>query len=45
MVLTDRRLVANVLEEDVEGLEELDADVAPALLVHDLQEEGEHVPL
>ena len=43
--LTDGGLVADVLEEDVEGLKELDADVAAALLVHDLEEEGEHVAL
>ncbi len=44
-ILTDGGLVPDVLEEDVEGLEELDAHVAAALLVHDLQEEGQHVPL
>ena len=44
-ILTDGGLVPDVLEEDVEGLEELDAHVAAALLVHYLQEEGQHVPL
>ena len=43
--LTYGRLVPDVLKEDVEGLEELDADVTAALLVHDLQEEREHVAL
>ena len=42
--LTDGRFIPDVLEEDVERLEELDANVTSALLVHDLQEEGKHVP-
>lgn len=41
----ERGLVADVLEEDVERLQELDANVAAALLLHDLQEEGQHVLL
>ena len=44
--IVDAGLVPDVLEEDVEGLEELDTDVVIAdLLVHDLEEEAEHVPL
>ena len=42
--LTDGRFIPDVLEEDVERLEELDANVTSALLVHDLQEERKHVP-
>ena len=44
--VVDAGLVLDVLKEDVEGLEELDADVVIAdFLVHDLEEEAEHVPL
>ena len=37
--------MADVLKQDVEGLEELDTHVAPGLLTQDVQEEGEHVLL
>lgn len=43
--LTKGSLVADVLEQDVERLEELDAHVAPRLLAQDVQEEGKHVLL
>ena len=44
--VVDAGVVPDVLEEDVQGLEELDADVVVAsLLVHELEEEAEHVPL
>ena len=40
------RLVANILKENVERLEQLDADIVVAgLLVHDLEEVGEHISL
>lgn len=37
--------MADVLKQYVEGLEELDAHVAPRLLTQDVQEEGKHVLL
>ena len=44
--IVDARLVPDVLKQDVQGLQQLDADVVVAdLLVHDLQEEAQHVPL
>ena len=44
--IVDARLVPDVLEQDVQGLQQLDTDVVVAdLLVHDLQEEAEHVAL
>ena len=44
--IVDARLVPDVLKQDVQGLQQLDADVVVAdLLVHDLQEEAEHVAL
>ena len=44
--VVDAGLVPDVLKEDIEGLEELDTDVVIAdFLVHDLEEEAEHVPL
>jgi len=38
-------LVADVLEEDVECLKELYADVAAVLLFHVVEEEGDHLLL
>ena len=44
--IVDAGLVPDVLEQNVEGLQQLDADIVVAdLLVHDLQEEAEHVAL
>ena len=44
--IVDARLVPDVLEQDVQGLQQLDTDVVVAdLLVHDLQEEAQHVSL
>ena len=44
--IVDARLVPDVLKQDVQGLQQLDADIVVAdLLVHDLQEEAQHVPL
>lgn len=45
--LTQRRLVADVLEQDVERLQQLDAHEtgAAALLPHDVQKVGQHVLL
>ena len=44
--VVDAGLVPDVLKEDVQGLKQLDADVVVAdLLVHDLQEEAQHVSL
>lgn len=45
--LTEARLVPDVLEQDVQGLQQLDADEtgAPALLPHDVQKVGQHVLL
>ena len=44
--IVDARLVPDVLKQDVQGLKQLDADVVVAdLLVHDLQEEAQHVSL
>lgn len=37
--------MANVLKQDVEGLQELDADIASRFLTQDVQEEGKHVLL
>ncbi len=43
--IVDGRLVADILEQDVERLQQLDADIVIArLLVHDFQKVGEHVP-
>lgn len=43
--LTKGSLVADVLKQYVEGLEELDTHVASRLLTQDVQEEGKHVLL
>ena len=44
--IVDARLVPDVLEQDVQGLQQLDTDVVVAdLLIHDLQEEAQHIPL
>ena len=44
--VVDARVVPDVLEEDVQGLQELDTHViVPSLLIHELQEEAQHVPL
>lgn len=37
--------MADVLKQDVEGLEELDTNVASRFLAQDVQEEGKHVLL
>ena len=38
-------VVPDVLKEDVECLKELDANVAPRVLVQDVEEERQHVAL
>ena len=44
--IVDARLVPDVLKQDVQSLEQLNADIVVAdLLVHDLQEEAQHVSL
>ena len=44
--IVDARLVPDILKQDVQRLEQLDTDVVVAdLLVHDLQEEAQHVSL
>ena len=44
--VVDTRVVPDVLEEDVQGLEQLDTHViVPRFLIHELQEEAQHVPL
>ena len=43
--LTKRRLIANVLKQDVQGLEQLDTHVTATFLFHDLEEERQHVLL
>ena len=45
VLLTDGRFVPDVLKEDVECLKELDANVAPRVLVQDVEEERQHVAL
>ncbi len=43
--IVDGRLVADILKQDVERLQQLNADVVISrLLVHDFQKVGEHVP-
>lgn len=44
-ILTQGCLMADVLEQNVQRLEELHAHVAPGLLTQDIQEEGKHVLL
>ncbi len=44
-ILTQRGLMADVLKQYVEGLEELDTHVASRFLTQDVQEEGKHVLL
>ena len=39
ILLTDGRFVPDVFKEDVECLQELDANVAPRVLVQDVEEE------
>ena len=43
--LTDGGLIADILKEDAEGLQELQTDVATRVLSEGLQEEGLHVLL
>ena len=45
LILTDRRFVPDVFEEDVECLKELHANVAPWILVQNVEEERQHVAL
>ena len=45
MLLTDRCFVPDVFEEDIECLQKLDANVAPWILVQDVEEECQHVAL
>ena len=45
MLLTYRRFVPDVFEEDIECLKELDTDVAPRILVENVEEERQHVAL
>ena len=45
LLLTDGRLVADILKQDVECLQQLQADIATALLSERLQEERLHVLL
>lgn len=44
-MLTQRRLVTYVLEQDVERLQELHADVPARLLTQDVEEKRKHVLL
>lgn len=44
-ILTQGSLMADVLKQYVQGLEELDTHVASGLLTQDVQEEGKHVLL
>ena len=43
--LTNRRLVSNVLKENVQRLQELNCDISSELLIHNFQKAGEHVSL
>ena len=45
IILTYRCLIPDVFEKDVKCLKQLDADVVAAVLIHDLQEEAQHVAL
>lgn len=44
-VLTERGLVTDILKEDVQGLQQLNAHVAAGFLPQDVQEENKHVLL
>ena len=41
--LTDTCLIADVLEKNVEGLEQLHTDVSAKLLPHETQEKCQHI--
>ena len=44
-ILTDGCLISDIFKENVECLQQLDADVAPRILVQNVEEERQHIAL